>query len=192
VLFSDFPQLVPPKICLSCQGCCRYKEAESVWRPKVAPAGGEARPLGRPEELEDNEHKKDLTWALGQDGYLKTVPLSGTPFGRKEQGQNRCAFLNLETNKCGVYSGRPFECRLYPFLLTRSKENGRVTVSVHLSCLYVQQSRYSAEFEKHVDVLKAYLSGEERARFLQNNPALVGDYGEYRDEIEELFTLEPA
>ena len=61
-----------------------------------------------------------------------------------------------------------------------------------MSCLYVQQSRYSAEFEKYTDALKAYLSGEERARFLQNNPALVGDYGEYRDEIEELFTLEPA
>ena len=96
----------------------------------------------------------------------------------------------METNKCGVYTGRPFECRLYPFLLTRSDKNGRVTLSVHLSCPYVQQSRYSAEFEKHVGILKAYLSGEERARFLRDNPALVGDYSEYRDEIEELFTLE--
>ena len=118
---------------------------------------------------------------MGQDGYIKTV---------KAQGQNRCAFLNLGTNKCGAYTGRPFECRLYPFLLTRCEKNGRVAVSVHLSCPYVQQSRYSAGFEKHVGVLKAYLSGEERARFLQNNPALAGDYSEYRDEIEELFTLE--
>lgn len=171
-MFVDFPQLVPQKICLSCQGCCRFKEAESLWRPKVAP-----------EELEANEHKKDLTWALGQDGYIKTV---------KVQGQNRCTFLNLGTNKCGVYTGRPFECRLYPFLLTRSERNGRVAVSVHLSCPYVQESRYSAELEKHVGVLKAYLSGTERARFLRDNPALAGDYSEYKDEIEELFTLEPA
>ena len=170
MIFSDFPQLVPQKICLSCQGCCRFKDARSVWRPKVAPG-----------EIEDNEHKNDLIWALGQDGHIKTV---------KVQEQNRCTFLNLENNKCGVYSGRPFECRLYPFLLTRSGKNGRVTVSVHLSCLYVQQSRHSAEFEKHMDVLKAYLSGEERACFLQNNPALAVDYSEYRGEIEELFTLE--
>lgn len=168
MLFSDFPQLVPQKICLSCQGCCRFREAESLWRPKVVP-----------DELVANDRKKDFTQALGKDGYLKTV---------KEKGQNRCAFLNLGTNKCGVYTGRPFECRLYPFLLTR--KNGRVAVSVHLSCPYVQQSRYSAEFEKHVGVLKAYLFGAERARFLQSNPALVGDYSEYRDEIEELFTLE--
>lgn len=178
MIFSDFPQLVPQKICLSCQGCCRFREAQSVWRPKVVPA-----------ELEANEHKEDLTWALGQDGYLKTV---------EARGQHRCAFLNLETNKCGVYSGRPFECRLYPFLLTRSpspslkekEKNGRVSVSVHLSCPYVQQSRYSTEFEKRVSVLKAYLSSAEMTRFLHDNPALAGDYSEYRDEIEELFTLE--
>ncbi|MBI3616857.1 MAG: YkgJ family cysteine cluster protein [Candidatus Omnitrophica bacterium] len=169
-MFSDFPQLVPQKICLSCQGCCRFKEAQSLWRPRIAL-----------EELAANEHKKDLAEALGKDGYIKTV---------KEQGQNRCTFLNLGTNKCGVYAGRPFECRLYPFLLTRFGKNGRVAVSVHLSCPHVQQSRYSAEFEKHAGVLKAYLSGEESARFLQNNPALVGDYSEYHDEIEELFTLE--
>ncbi len=169
-MFSDFPQLVPQKICLSCQGCCRFRGATSVWRPKVAP-----------EELETNEHKEDLTWALGQDGYIKTV---------KVQGQNRCTFLNLGNNQCGVYSGRPFECRLYPFLLTR--KSGCIGVSAHLSCPYVQESRYFPEFEKHVGVLKAYLSGEERARFLQNNSALVGDYSEYRGEIEELFALESS
>lgn len=143
-----------------------------MWRPKVAR-----------EELEANEHKKDLIRALGQDGYLKTV---------EEDGQNRCPFLNPGTNKCGIYACRPFECRLYPFLLTRSPKNGCVGVSVHLSCPYVQESRHSSEFEKHAGVLKAYLSGGERARFLRDNSALVGDYSEYRGEIEELFILEPA
>ena len=36
-MFADLPQLVPQKICLSCQGCGRFKDARSVWRPKVAP-----------------------------------------------------------------------------------------------------------------------------------------------------------
>ncbi len=166
-MFADFPQIVPQKICLSCQGCCRYKEAESFWRPKIAL-----------EELKGNEYKINLIGALGKDVYINTVA---------EKGQNRCSFLDLKTNKCGVYTGRPFECRLYPFLLT--SKSGRVSVSVHLSCPYVQESRYSPEFEKYVGVLKAYLSGAERANFLRGNPALVGDYSEYKDEIEELFTL---
>ena len=166
-MFSDFPQIVPQKICLSCQGCCRFKEAASVWRPKVAP-----------EELTGQD--KAVREAVDKDGYIKTV---------REHGQNRCTFLHLDSNKCGIYTCRPFECRLYPFLLTRSGKNGRVTVSVHLSCPYAQESRHSPEFEKHVGVLKTYLSGEERARFLRSNPALVGDYGEHQNEIEELFTL---
>ncbi len=141
-----------------------------MWRPKVAF-----------EELKANEHKNDLTRALDQNGCLKTV---------EEQGQNCCAFLNPGTNKCGIYACRPFECRLYPFLLTRSLQNGCVGVSIHLSCPYVQEFRHSSEFEKHADILKAYLSGGERARFLSNNPALAGDYSEYRGEIEGLFTLE--
>jgi len=123
-MFSNFPQFVPPKICLSCQGCCRFREAESLWRPKVAPG-----------ELETNEYKKDLAKALGEDGYIKTV---------EGQGQNRCAFLDLGTNKCGIYACRPFECRLYPFVLVKEKD--KVVVSAHHACPYVQEKKDSEEF----------------------------------------------
>jgi hypothetical protein len=70
-----------------------------------------------------------------------------------------------------------------------TKKNGRVAVSVHLSCPYVQESRHSAEFEEHIGILKEYLSAEAPTRFLRANPDLVGDYSAYQDEIEELFTL---
>lgn len=167
-MFSDFPQFVPQKVCLSCRGCCRFREAQSVWRPKVAP-----------EEIEASAYKNDLTPAPAQDGRIRTV---------RQQGQNCCTFLDLQTNQCGIYAGRPFECRLYPFLLM--KKNGGAVVGVHLSCPYVQEFRYSAEFEKYTDVLKMYLSGEKTARFLRGNPALAGDYSAYGEEIEELFPLE--
>lgn len=169
-MFSDFPQLVPSKICLSCQGCCRFRDEQSVWRPRVAPV-----------ELEVDAQKKELVSAVAKDGYVETVT---------DQGQNRCTFLDLKNNQCRIYTHRPFECRLYPFLLTRSEKDGRVNVSVHLSCPYVLQSRYSAEFEQYVGVLKAYFSAGEMARFLRDNPALAGDYSAWREEIEELFPLE--
>ena len=28
-------QFVPSEVCLKCNGCCRYKQADSVWRPKL-------------------------------------------------------------------------------------------------------------------------------------------------------------
>lgn len=33
-MFEDFPQFVPQKICLSCQGCCRFLDEKSDWRPR--------------------------------------------------------------------------------------------------------------------------------------------------------------
>lgn len=170
-MFSDFPQLVPQKICLSCQGCCRFREAESVWRPKLTQVELAA--------VSSAADRKTLTQALGTDGYLPTV---------KEKGQNRCTFFHLDSNQCGIYSCRPFECRLYPFLL--SKKSGSIVVSVHLSCPYIQESRYSPEFEKYVGVLKSYLSQDEKRQFLKNSSAFLGDYSEHAVEIEELFALE--
>ena len=34
-MFSDLPQFVPQSVCLSCDGCCRFKEEQSSWRPKA-------------------------------------------------------------------------------------------------------------------------------------------------------------
>ena len=33
-MFEDFPQFVPQNICLSCQGCCRFIDEKSDWRPR--------------------------------------------------------------------------------------------------------------------------------------------------------------
>ncbi len=169
-MFSDLPQLVPQKICLSCQGCCRFREALSLWRPKMT-----ALEIA---QISNAADKKAIQGAVAKDGYVATVPA---------QGQHRCTFLNLSDNKCGIYACRPFECRLYPFLLT--KKDGHIAVSVHGNCPYVQESRHSPEFERHIGILKSYLGQEEKLCFLKNNSALIGDYSEYAQEMEELFTL---
>ena len=169
-MFSDLPQIVPQKICLSCQGCCRFKEASSLWRPKVTPKEVQNIPVG--------EDKKTLTNALLKDSHIATV---------HEQGQHRCTFLNLGNSKCGIYACRPFECRFYPFLLTQKDSD--IVISVHLNCPYVQESRYSAEFVNHLTVLKTYLAQDKIFRFLKNNPFMMGDYSGCMDEIEELFIL---
>ena len=31
----NLKQFVPSEVCLKCKGCCRYKEADSAWRPKL-------------------------------------------------------------------------------------------------------------------------------------------------------------
>ncbi|MCI0405004.1 MAG: phosphoribosylanthranilate isomerase [candidate division Zixibacteria bacterium] len=33
---EELKQFVPQEVCLACDGCCRFKEDSSEWRPKVA------------------------------------------------------------------------------------------------------------------------------------------------------------
>jgi Fe-S-cluster containining protein len=115
---------------------------------------------------------------LDQRHYLKTV---------ERQGRCLCAFFRAADHICRVYPLRPFECRLYPFLLT--KEKGSAAVSVHLSCPYVQEHRHEEAFERHVKALREYFRQEDVRGFVRRNPSLVKRYPQHEKETEHLFNL---
>ena len=167
------PQFVPQNVCLACDGCCRFKDEESVFRPKMAAT--EIKELcGRlplPEKIFAKER-------LQESGHLKTIA---------QEGFCHCTFFDLEKNTCGIYAHRPFECQLYPFLLTRRGEE--VFICVHLSCPYVQEKKDSPAFQDYAARLKRYFQKKEVLEFLRRNPFLIEDYSEYKDELEEVFSL---
>jgi len=79
-------QFVPSEVCLKCNGCCRYKEADSAWRPKLG--------------LRDQVGLADLITAgdiLDAQAYITTIQSCGEHF---------CRFLNAKDNTCGVYVNR--------------------------------------------------------------------------------------
>ena len=159
-------QFVPSDVCLKCDGCCRYKEADSAWRPKLGASD-----------------RRDLAaWINAGDvldvkGYIKTI---------QECGQHFCRFLNTQDNTCGVYSQRPFECSLYPFVL--SKE-GPIKVYVHLSCPYVQDHLSRADYEGHVSYLKEFFHQQDSKDFLLRNKDMLHDYSSYAPELLYLFDI---
>ena len=173
-MINSLPQFVPQKVCLSCDGCCRFKEEESRWRPKLA--------------IEEKELFKEQKIGLAQkifsrdpvdsQGYLKTVSCSGG---------YHCTFFNLEKNTCRIYNHRPFECQLYPYILSRKEQ--KAAIFVHLNCPYVQEKIGSDEFKNYVLKLEQCLLDPEALAFLRGNPQLVGDYAEFQNELEFLFFL---
>ncbi len=165
-------QFVPQNVCLSCDGCCRFKEQDSTWRPQMTK---EEIDQGAKSKLADLILSKD---SIEHNGYIKTVSC---------QGQHLCSFFNPEHNTCRIYSHRPFECQLYPFVLT--KHNGQATVCVHLSCPHIQQTRSTPEFKEYAAYLKKYFKQASVRDFLKRNPSLIGDYSAYSNELEYLFTL---
>jgi Fe-S-cluster containining protein len=169
---TDIPQFVPQHVCLTCDGCCRFKEQDSPWRPKVAPE--EVPTRGRSGLIE-----KIFSKELDADGFIRTVSCSG---------QIQCAFFQPGQNTCRVYTDRPFECRLYPFLLMRLA--GEVIIGVHLSCPHVQEQWGNEHYKDYVGRLRQYFKEKDALDFIRRNPLLVRDYSMYEREIARVFSLD--
>lgn len=124
------PCFVPQQYCLTCQGCCRFHEARSVWRPKV---------------LMNEMKKKVFQSRIDRDCFL-TV--------KKKRNSFLCCFLDDQVYRCQIYRQRPFECRLYPFLLVY--QDNQTLLAVHLACPFVQENRSNTLLSDQIKALKNF------------------------------------
>lgn len=159
-------QFVPSEVCLKCDGCCRYKEADSAWRPKL----GQDEQAGLAALITAGD--------VDGQGYINTI---------KNCGQHFCKFLNGGDNTCGIYAKRPFECSLYPFIISQVEDVAKVYV--HLSCPYVQDHLPQADFDAYVAYLKDFFCRGDIREFLLNNKSMFHDYSPYAPELLHLFDL---
>ncbi|MCK5178809.1 MAG: YkgJ family cysteine cluster protein, partial [Candidatus Omnitrophica bacterium] len=102
-------------------------------------------------------------------------------------GMHVCTFFHSDDSTCRIYHNRPFECRLYPFLLIRKGDD--VAVGVHLSCPHVREKRHDEDFKSYIESLQEYFQQQEVIEFVQRNQALPGNYFGYEQEVECLFQL---
>ncbi len=160
-------QFVPSEVCLKCNGCCRYKEKDSAWRPKLG-ASDQA-------SLADLINEGDVLDSLF---FIKTIQACG---------ENYCRFLNREDNTCGIYAKRPLECSLYPFILSQAPDG--IKVYVHLSCPFVQDHLSRPYFDAHVVYLKEFFRRADTRELLSRNKAMFHDYSSYAPELLHLFDL---
>ncbi len=117
---------------------------------------------------------------IDDDDYVKTVV---------DCGKHLCRFLNPGNGKCGVYSQRPFECVLYPFVLARSREG--VKVYVHLACPYVQDHQGEV-LQEYAAYLRGLFTTEKGSDFLKRHQRLIADYASVEAELLHLFTIADA
>lgn len=134
-------QYVCQSFCLVCQGCCRFRQKDSCWQPKLL-----------------NEEKKKLLTKV----YLV--------FNSKENNFV-CSSLNLKNNQCKIYSQRPLDCRLYPFLLNRKKN--KVYLAVDLNCPQVKKDKI---FQDYVHYLLDFLNQPKMKKAIRDNPQIIQTY----------------
>jgi len=160
-------QLIPEGYCLKCQGCCRFKEPNSVWSPCLLQ-----------EEIEDFISKKIPPASISNDQRLVVIP------SKSLAGQFVCPFLNEDNNTCAIYSFRPFECQLYPFLLNlRGK---KVVLTVDLNCPYIKENIHTPEFKEYLDNLITFLNSPAKIKMLKDNPQILAAY----EEVSEIVGLD--
>jgi len=157
-------QFVPQEICLKCQGCCRFREANSVWSPCLLD-----------EEIQDLLDRKMPPANISPDRKIQPIP------DPKKDGFI-CPFLTAQDNKCKIYESRPLECKLYPFLI--SIRDKKVLLTVDLNCPYAKEKLNSKEFKEYAQYLSAFLNSARQKIILKDNPQIIQAYEEVLDVIE--------
>ena len=157
-MMSQLKQFVPSSVCLKCDGCCRFQLADSPWRPKTG--------------------EQELKEGIDSAGYVQTT---------LKNNHHQCVFFNPTDNTCGVYAKRPFECSLYPFVLSQNKRG--LEVYMHLACPYIQEKELSPELQEYADYLKEFLGQPQAKDFLKSNSRLLHDYSAFENELKFLFAI---
>lgn len=149
-------QFVSSPICLECDGCCRFARQDTVWSPVLL-------------DQEINE--------LIAKGSITKDSFSTKKIQLKPQGMTEsfiCTFFDPRENKCLIFSHRPFDCQLYPFLLTRQSE--KIFLAVDLHCPFVKNKIKTKEFKKYLVYLAKLLNSRTYSTLIRNNPHLVQEY----------------
>ena len=158
-------QFVPQEFCLKCRGCCRFKEANSVWSPCLL-----------------DEEIQQLLDRPGIPVASISIDRRIQPIANPDGADFVCPFLKIPSNQCQIYDLRPFECQLYPFLINLRK--GKVLLTVDLNCPYVYEKINSPEAKDYIVYLTHYLNSTALRAMLKDNPQIIQAYEEVREVAE--------
>jgi uncharacterized protein len=163
----EFPGIVTSAQCLECKGCCAFAHSGGDWSPRLTPEDISLLAGAAPER----------TWLNG-DERVALVPSS--------RGQ-ACYFLDEGSHHCRVYAKRPYECRLYPFLL--SHEDGLVRLYAHLSCPALGELFKKDDWRRRVSAVRAFFQQDKTLAWVRENARHFVDYRPFLAEMKYLFDV---
>ncbi|MBI3605158.1 MAG: YkgJ family cysteine cluster protein [Nitrospirae bacterium] len=160
-------QLVPSELCLKCDICCRFPEADTPLAPYFTPAEVKnAVVAGLPPEFFNGE----------RSGRIRLIPFPDEIESPGHQGGCLCPAFDPLTHKCSIYEVRPFDCQIYPFVLM--KKNESVAVGIDTKCPYIQEASNSPAIRKYGEGLIQILESPRIQSMLKKNQELIGPFQE--------------
>ena len=157
-------QIIPDKLCLSCDVCCRFIDNNAPLAP-IFLAG---------------EITRKIKPLLDKSCRVKLKPF---------QDMHACSFFNAEKNKCSIYSKRPFDCRLYPFAIMFDKGREKIILGIDKKCPFSVKAGNEALIKDYFHYLSDLLEKKEVASMIAENPLFIGDFQDDVIQFSYLDTL---
>ena len=165
-------QIVPSKVCFSCDVCCRFLDQDSFLAPIFTQTEmGNAIKNG----AETNLFR---TTADGKSAQVKLTPHGDMYI---------CPFFNSETSECTIYPIRPLDCQIYPFALMYNQNRTQVVLGVDMICPYGEAEVHTEAFQHYSDYIVDYLESDSIVETVAANWQLIGPY---QDTVVIVRTLE--
>ncbi|HKW85945.1 MAG TPA: phosphatidylglycerol lysyltransferase domain-containing protein [Nitrospiraceae bacterium] len=173
IQISSLPQLVPSRVCLSCEVCCRFPEANSFLRPYFT-----AEEIGRAVAAGvEAAHFSDHNGC-----QVSLVP--------NQHGEGyHCPAFDPVTSHCRIYDVRPLDCQIYPFAVMWNADHSRVVLGWDSKCPFMRDHAETgngpADIQAYADRIAALVERDDSIERFATNPPLIGRFQ------EDVVTLRP-
>ena len=174
----ELEQLVPSEVCLKCDICCRFPDSGTPLSPFFTAEEISALPPGALPEKSFRERS---------GGKITLVPF---PVGIESPGHQEgfiCPAFDPSSQTCGIYSLRPFDCRLYPFMLMQIGDE--VVLGKDSKCPYITDPMNREKIDAYGERVVALLRAPSWKVFILKNRGLVGADQEDVTTIGVLFSV---
>lgn len=156
-------QIVKHEQCQRCRECCRFRADRQYFAP-----------LFTKEEIEQiRQIRTELPEFVPYNEDRTVFQIKLNPAQIEDPiYQYVCPFLDEVNYACTIYDARPFDCRVWPFIVMR--EAGR-TILAHFTgevCLALDEVEQS-DFETYRDYFAALVTSEKFLAFVKAYPDLV-------------------
>ncbi len=161
-------QIIHHDQCKRCGECCRFRESRQDFAPIFTVEELDAIRQVRDDMPEFNPFKEtDNIFQIRLKEAQKPTPLY--PYV--------CPFLDEDAYSCTIYDVRPFDCRVWPFIVLRVQETGQVLLAhfTGSSCLAMAEVQ-PQDFSAYEAYMEEMVSSEDFLAFLRKYPQIIWDH----------------
>jgi hypothetical protein len=160
-----FESMVPSEICLQCDICCRFPEADSVMAPVFT--------RDEVSRITLSGAGPEFLFSGGSSGRIRLMPFPKEVESPGHQEGCICPAFDPLSHRCKIYPLRPLDCRLYPFLIMKSEEGDEPVLGIDTQCPYVRDPKNSDRIESCSRDLLERLGTDSYQKILGNCPELA-------------------